>query len=460
MITYTMPKRVQILKHKFSTSIGLPFKDLLPEAVISEIINELKIKYRCRLFDPIVTLWAFLSQVLDVDKSCHNAVSRVIAHLVGEGVELPSTDTSAYCQARLRLPEKFLQKLFYKVAVGLEEKVSEEYLWCGRHVKVIDGSTVSMPDTQSNQKEYPQHKKQKVGCGFPIAKIGVLFSIATGAASALVIDVFNTHDIQLARKLYEFLNPGDVLLGDRAFCAYADLVKIKNLACDAVFRKHQSRKTEMRQGKIVGDFDKLVVWHKPKKCPKGLSQEEFNSLPITLIVREIFFYIIIPGFRTKQVSLITTLLDTKVYPTLDIVRIYDERWEVEVDLKHLKTSMGMDILRSKTPTMVRKEIWVFLLAYNLIRTLMWSAGTTGGVSPLRLSLQGTRHHFDNFIPKFLNVSDQIRDRIYQTLLKILIHKEVPLRPGRCEPRVRKRRPKAYPLMQKSRQQYHVDLKSA
>ena len=151
MTTSTVPKRVQILKHKFSNSIGLPFKELLPETVITETVNELKIKYRCRLFDPIVTLWAFLSQVLDVDKSCHNAVSRVISYLVGEGVELPSTDTSAYCQARQRLPEKLLQKLFYKVADALSEKVPEEYLWCGRKVKVIDGSNVSMPDTKENQ---------------------------------------------------------------------------------------------------------------------------------------------------------------------------------------------------------------------------------------------------------------------------------------------------------------------
>ena len=460
MTTSTVPKRVQILKHKFSNSIGLPFKELLPETVITETVNELKIKYRCRLFDPIVTLWAFLSQVLDVDKSCHNAVSRVISYLVGEGVELPSTDTSAYCQARQRLPEKLLQKLFYKVADALSEKVPEEYLWCGRKVKVIDGSNVSMPDTKENQSSYPQHKNQKVGCGFPIAKIGVIFSITTGAAIALVIDVFNTHDIQLARKLYQFLNPGDVLLGDRAFCAYADLVKIKSLACDAVFRKHQSRKTEMRRGKIVGDYDKLVVWHKPKKCPKGLTKEEFDSLPKTLIVREIYFYIIIPGFRTKQVSLITTLLDTKAYSTVDIIRLYDDRWDVEVNLKHLKTTFGMDIIRGKTPEMVRKEIWAFLLAYNLLRMLMWSAGTRGGVSPLRLSLMGTRNHFNNFIPKFLNASHLQIHIIYQTLLKIIIHKEVPQRPGRCEPRVRKRRPKAYPLMKKSRQQYHIDLKSA
>lgn len=456
-----MSKRVQILKNKFNNSIGLPFKELLPEASIAETIDELKIKYRSRIFDPIVTLWAFLSQVLDTDKSCHNAVSRIISYLVGEGVEIPSTDTSAYCQARQRLPEKLLEKLFYKAAVCLEEKVNKQYLWCGRNIKVIDGSNVSMPDTKENQLSYPQHKSQKNGCGFPIAKIGVIFSIATGAAIGLVIDIFNTHDIQLARKLYKFLKPGDVLLGDRAFCAYADLIKIKSLDCDGLFRKHQSRKTQMRGGKIVGNCDKLVKWYKPKKCPKGLTQEEFNSLPATLIVREIYYYIFVPGFRTKQVSLITTLLDNNEYSTVDIVRLYNERWSVEVNLKHLKTTLGMDVLRGKTPSLVRKEVWAFLLAYNLLRTLMFSsANSSFKVSPLNLSLQGTRHHFNNFIPKLLNTSEQARDIIYQTLLKIIIHKEIPKRPGRCEPRVRKRRPKAYPLMQKTRRQYHVDLKSA
>lgn len=211
-----VPNRVKILKDKFTQSLGLPFQELLPESEIQKIIDELQIKYRCRLFDPFVTLWAFLSQVLDVDKSCHNAVSRVIAYLVNEGVEIPSTDTSGYCQARARLPEKLLEKLFRLVTQKLEEKVRSEYLWCGRHVKVIDGSNVSMPDTVENQKAYPHPSSQKPGCGFPIAKIGVLFSLATGAAVALTIDVLNTHDLKLARRLYQFLNPKDVILGDRA----------------------------------------------------------------------------------------------------------------------------------------------------------------------------------------------------------------------------------------------------
>ena len=305
--------------------MGLPFKELLPTSVIEQAMKEVNIRYYRRLFDPIVTLWAFLSQVLDTDKSCHNTVSKIIAYLAGVGVEIPSTDTSAYCQARSRLPETLLQKLFRQTGQNLEEKVTTEYLWCGRNVKVIDGSTVSMPDTTENQKEYPQPSSQKLGCGFPIAKIGVIFSLATGASVALCIDVLNTHDIKLARQLYQFLNPLDILLGDRAFCAYADLVALLKLDCDAVFRKHQSRTTSIRKGKIVGDCDKLVTWYKPKICPKGLSKDEFDALPETITVREIYYYIVIPGFRTQRVSLITTLLDKTTYSTLEIVGLYGHR---------------------------------------------------------------------------------------------------------------------------------------
>ena len=455
-----MPNRVKILKEKFVESLGLPFQDLLPESAIQQAIDELKIKYRCRLFDPFVTLWAFLSQVLTPDKSCHNAVSRVIAYLVNEGVEIPSTDTSAYCQARSRLPDNLLEKLFSKTAQSLEEKVTTEYLWCGRSVKVIDGSSVSMPDTIENQKAYPQPSSQKPGCGFPIAKIGVLFSLARGAAVALASDVLNTHDLKLARKLYGFLNPLDVLLGDRAFCAYADLISIRNLGCDAVFRKHQSRKTPMRKGKIIGSSDKLVIWHKPHKCPKGLSESEFADLPQTMTVREIYYYIFIPGFRTQQVSLITTLLDTKTYPSLEIVNLYGFRWEVEVNFKHLKTTLGMDVLRCKTPSMVRKELYVYLPRYNLLRTLMWQAGTAYATPPLRLSLQGTRQHLSNFIPQLLAASSTDCRQIYHTLLKIIVHKAVPNRPGRSEPRVRKRRPKSYPLMKQPRHQLRHQLQTA
>lgn len=239
----------------------------------------------------------------------------------------------------------------------------------------------------------------------------MIFSLITGASVALCIDVLNTHDIKLARKLYSFLKPNDVLLGDRAFCAYADIFTIKKLNCDAVFRKHQSRTTTMRKGKIVGACDKLVTWYKPKTCPKGLSKDEFDSLPSSITVREIYYYIVIPGFRTQQVSLITTLLDKSSYSTLEIVGLYGKRWDVELDLRHIKTTLGMDILRCKTPSMIRKEIHVYLLAYNLLRCLMWSAATIYNSPPNRLSLQDTRHHLINFIPKLLAATSQKRHQI-------------------------------------------------
>lgn len=201
----------------------------------------------------------------------------------------------------------------------------------------------------------------------------------------------------------------------------------------------------MHRGKIIGDTDKFVVWHKPKTCSKALTPEEFATLPKTFTVREIYFYILIPGFRTKQVSVITTLLDAKTYSTLDIIRLYNDRWDVELDLKHLKTTLGMDVLRGKTPEMVHKEIWVFLLAYNLLRSLMWEGGTKYGVPPLRLSLQGTRQHFNNFLTQFLAASEALRNHIYQTLLKIIIYSKVPERPGRSEPRGAKTSPQILPF---------------
>ncbi|OYD86518.1 IS4 family transposase, partial [Nostoc sp. 'Peltigera membranacea cyanobiont' 213] len=230
--------------------------------------------------------------------------------------------------------------------------------------------------------------------------------------------------------------------------------------CDAVFRKHQARKTSMRKGKIVGDCNKLVTWYKPTNCPKGLNKDEFLALPPSITVREIYYCIVIPGFRTERVSLITTLLDEVTYSTLDIVGLYGQRWDVELDLRLLLTTLDMDVLRCKTPSMVRKEIYIYLLAYNLLRSLMWSAGITYGTPPLRLSLQGTRHHLNNFIPELLATSSTKRQRIYHTLLKVIAHKVVPSRPGRSEPRVRKRRPKAYPLMTKPRHELRKQLQTA
>lgn len=456
MLTSKISNRVEILKQNFIQSTGLPFRDLLPQSTIQEIIDELQIKYYRRIFDPFVTIWAFLSQVLDAEKSCHNAVSRVIAWLSTEDVELPSTDTSAYCQARLRLSSELLKRLSFLSGVNLEKECTLEQLWCGRHVKVIDTSTASMPDTPENQLCYPQPSSQKPGCGFPITKIAVIFSLTTGALISSIINVLNIGDVK-ARLLYKFLNPEDVLVGDRAFCSYADLYWIQDIGCDAVIRKNNNHRKSLETGYIVNKQDKIVTWCKPKNCPKALTKEQFASLPKTIIVREISYDVNVPGFRTEHVIIVTTLLDAKQFPTHEIIELYHQRWNVEVNLKHLKTSLGMDILRSKTPEMVRKEIYAHFLAYNLLRSLMWEAGSVYGVSPFRISLQGTRNHFNNFISKLVSVSNNRVQKIYRSLLKIVVHKLVPLRPERVEPRVVKRRPKSYPSMQQPRKSIRKKL---
>ncbi len=272
--------RVEVLLDQLNASVALPFEKILPASTIQEILDSEGIKYYNRIYSPIVTLWMFLSQVIDPDYSCHKAVSRVITWLVSVGEQKPSTDTSAYCQARKRLPENFLKKLFSVVGLKLEKDPDERVLWCGRNVFVFDGTSISMPDTKANQDAYPQPSKQKAGCGFPLAKLGVLFSLKTGAAMAVIIEVFKTHDVKLARKLYEKLAPGDIFLSDRACCSYADIYFLQQRQCDAVIRLHKSRKQPRRKGKRIGPNDHIVTWSKPSSKPKGISSEEYKSLPL------------------------------------------------------------------------------------------------------------------------------------------------------------------------------------
>ena len=249
-----MPNRAEILKQKFANSVGLPFRDLLPESTIIEALKAEKVEYRNRLFNPIVTLWAFLSQVLDTDKSLQNAISRVIAWLAETGEPIPSTDTGGYSKARKRLPEGLLKRLLGNTAQGLENQTNSQDLWCGRHVRICDGSSVLMSDTPENQAVYPQHSNQASGCGFPIAKIVVMFSLLTGAAMEVLIAAFKTSEVVLARQLYSTLTLGEVVLADRAFGTYMDLVLVQSQQADAVFRKHQSRKSDFRALQKTGDW--------------------------------------------------------------------------------------------------------------------------------------------------------------------------------------------------------------
>lgn len=472
-----MPKqlhRCQVLIQKFTSGIGLPFQELLPMEIIENILREIGVKYRSRIYNPVVIVWSFLSQVLEPDHSCQNAVSRIMAYLADEDRKIPSANTSAYCQARKKLPEELFKKLLEKSAKNNEDKIDKKHLWRGRPVKSIDGSTVSMPDTLKNQSAYPQPSSQKKGCGFPLAKIGVLFSYATGSVVGIVIDIFKTHDIKLARKLTDYLKRGDILLGDRAFCSYLDICLWQQKGIDTVVRLHQGR---LQKGKkrpkytVYPPFkqkkktrksppDCLIIWSKPNRKPPDISPEDFDILPNDLVLRELHCYICIPGFRTKEITVVTTLLDAVEYPASAILELYESRWQTEVNLRNLKTILGMDILSCQTPEMIRKEIYVYLLAYNLLRSIMYDAGATFDCQPIRLSLQATRQHFNNFSSRWDNKTQLQAAKIYQIMLEQVADSYQKKRVGRVEPRVRKRRPKAYPLMQEPRSVLRAKMKSA
>lgn len=449
---------IKQLRQKFSDSVGLPIRDALPASVIETALHAENVTYRRCLFDPMITIWAFVSQVLDTDRCCRKAISRVFAYLA-DAQDLPEhpvllpdgqADTGAYCKARQRLSEAVLTRLYRQVATHLEAGVDTTRLWCGRHVYLVDGTTVLMPDTPDTQAAYPQHPNQKEGCGFPIAKLVAIFSLATGALKEAITDVWSAYEPALLRHISACFAPGDVLVGDRIYCTYVDIAVLRQRLVDTLFRLHQARKVDWGQGKRLGKHDHLFVWEKPKQCPKDISAHLYAQLPLTLDIRVIRFTIEHKGFRTHQITVATTLLDPVAYPTADIATLYGLRWDVEIDLRHLKTSMEMDMLRTKSPAMARKELAIYFLAYNLIRSLMTEAAQRHGKDPLRLSFKGTLQHLTTFLPLLATSDPQKRQQHYDTLLIFVAREQLPDRPHRVEPRVVKRRPKSSRWMQEPR----------
>jgi len=396
-------------------------------------------------------LWAFIGQCLDPDHSCNQALARIQSHRARIGLRPVSTDTGGYCKARQRLPEELLSRLFRRTGVALAARVRPEYLWCGRRVKVVDGSACSMPDTEPNQRAYPQPSGQKKGCGFPVAAFVGVFCLATGAAIELALGKHTCHDLTLFYFVRAAFVCGDIVLADRGFCSYAEIALLRKRGVDTVFRLHQRRRADFRRGRVLGLKDRLVTWNKPAKCPKGLRRKDFHCLPGTMSVRQVRYRVEAKGFRTEVIVLATTLLDAETYSADALAELYFQRWDVELDFRHIKTTMQMDVLRGKSPGVVRKEIWAHLLAYNLIRSVMWQAGSAGEVSPRRISFKGTIQHVLSLRDLFVGYSDHHPPDM-QLLLALVAAKQVPYRPGRMEPRVRKRRPKNYRLMTRPRSQ--------
>lgn len=446
-------KYVTILKERFFNGIGFPFKDLLSETMIQRALQKEGISYRKRLYTPTITLWMWLCQALDKDKSCKDVVSYVVSCLSAAGEPTPSTDTGAYCKARKRLKERFLVFLLRHTGKHLLQE--SQLQWHGRDVFIVDGSTVTAADTEANQKQYPQPTSQADGCGFPMVNMVAIFCLATGALVEIALSALSTHEINLFRSLCQRLQPGAIVLGDRLYGTYADICLLKARGVDCVFRMHWRRKTDFRRGKILGCYDHIIEWTKPVTRSQGLTQSRYKRLPKSIKLREVRYLVEIKGFRPKEITLVTTLLDAEIYSKQALAQLYELRWSVETDLRHLKTTMGMEHLPCKSPQMVRKEIYIHLLAYNLVRILMFQADAAHQSETHRpmcsLSFQNTIRHLINFGNELAHASNKTaRQYIYKMLLYSVFKEQLPIRPGRFEPRLKKRRPKNYKYLKRSR----------
>lgn len=393
-------------------------------------------------------MWAFLSQVLDSDQSCRKAVSRIVGYCVQIGISPPSPRTGAYCRARQKLSETLLRNLFLKSSQVSKDEIKKKHLWFGREVKIVDGTCVSMPDTPENQEQYPQSPRQTQGCGFPLAQMVGLFSLATGAILDVAFSISSKGENILFYDLWKHLISGDVLLADRGFCSFSNAFFLKEKGVDVIFRLHQKRKS--KHYKKISRNDSLVVWKRNHARWKNFPKKLFDRLPKEMILREICVNATCPGFRTQKLILVTTILDPKKFPKDALSDLYQKRWMCEVSFRDLKITMQMDILRSKTPEMVRKEVYAHLIAYNLIRTLMLKASVKYKKDPLQLSFKGTLQHLQSFLPLMSTSNTKTKKQLRKHLLYTISCENLPCRPDRIEPRLMKRRPKNYGWLQMPR----------
>jgi hypothetical protein len=403
-------------------------------------------------------LLTFLLQVLGAEKTLRAAVADLLAGLAALGREdIPSGDPAAYCQARRRLPVEVPIAMLAHIVEQIKPLPQNTLTWLGRKVWVVDGTTVSMPDEPELQAAFPQPSGQKRGCGFPVARLVVLFCWATGAVIDLVIDSLHSAELPLFRKLWHHFQSGDVVLCDRAYCAYVDMARLLQRGVYGVFRLHQRRKADFRAGRRLGQDDQVVTWDRPARwlASFGISRQEFEQLPETLTVRMIRITGAPKGFRSRTLVVVTTLLDPVETPADQIRALYRDRWMAELNLRSIKTHLGMDVLRGQSVDVVTKEIVMHLIVYNLIRLLMWNAAREHGRDLHRLSFTGTLHRLRDVFPLMLQAKGRAEGlRLIALLLRWIANDQVPDRPNRMEPRRKKRRPKEYSLLNRPRKWYH------
>src|SRR5881396_1488118 len=441
-------KRVRHLRQQSLAHLEQLLGPWLPPGLLSQ--NDQGPNSRDRIYSVRRTFFGFLYQVLNPDCPCREIVRQIQALFGLHGQTRVDEGTGAYCQARKRLPLDKLQRLRVALAAAAEKTAQ---LWHGLRVILIDGTTTSVPDTPKNQRAYPQPGGQKPGCGFPLLKMVGVFSLATGALLDYARGNKHQHELTLLQKLLDQFKAGDLALADRAFSTYTLLGLLSVGSVLSLFRLHQARPSDLRKGKRLGKNDRLVIWRKPWpwQRPRYLPQALWKLIPKELSVRVVRFILAVPGFRAQSVTLVTTLLDAQAYPAEELARLYVRRWRIELWFRDIKTSMGMEVLRCKSPKMLHKELEMFFIAYNLTRCLMAQAGAIYEVPIERLSFKGTVDSVRQFSVAIAQArSRKNQKQLIAQLLKIIAKDEVPDRPGRRDPRAVKRRPKPYQLLNRPR----------
>src|ERR1700677_2076919 len=428
------------VRARFARDRGLPFADSLSETSILDALNEHGFDYRDRVFGPVTTIWGFLSQVLNEDQSCRNAVSRIIAHRAASGLKVCSPNTASYCNARARIPNGVLRHLAKGTAQQLQAGLPDGWKWNGRNVFIADGSHVWMPDTPENRAVYPQLVVQQPGIGFPLARVAVLLSLATGACHDLAIAPYagkGTGETTLLRRMYNSLSPGDVVLADALFDNYFLACELRQRGIDLVARV-QAERVGSRTAESGTDGD-IIVWQRPNK-PRGMTGEEYRRYPKTLRMRQVAVDARDKDNRAERFKVVTTVLDASIDGG-QLGDLYERRWNGEVDIQSIKSVMQMEFLRCKTPEMVHKEIWAHLLAYNLLRTAMAVAAGENGIEPRQVSFKGAKQAVTAFAPKIEGARPKDRRALVDAMLAVIAYHRVGDRPGRWEPRATKRRPR-------------------
>ncbi len=440
------------LRQRIHRSHAETFFNLLTRPELLGEVESLVPPHRKRVFSPTETLSMFLAQTLSADRSCQNVVNDTAVQRMTRGLPRCSTHTGAYCRARQRVPTEMLATLVRQTGRRLTTQAPELWRWRGRPVRLVDGTTVTMPDTPANQAAYPQPQSQKSGLGFPLCRVVGLLCLGSGAMLNAAIGRYQGKggdEQTLLRSILDTLEPGDLLIGDAFYATYFLLCTLRTLGIDAVFEQYgaRQRRTDFRCGQRLGPRDHLIVLHKPTSKPDWMTQTAYDQAPATLMVREL---------RTGGKILVTTLLCPKPTHQSALKTLFQSRWHVELDLRNIKSTLGMEQLSCQTPTMAIKEIWVHLLAYNLLRMMMAQAALLTDWLPRQLSFKHTLQLWNAWTHYGAGIQ---QDELPHGLLVLISQQRVGNRTGRIEPRAIKRRPKPYPLLIKPRAVAREDIRN-